>query len=87
MSKARMCPCTVLGAASQDLPDEVSKEVKVFFKMCLEKLVSQGLSPGNASEVLATIIGALVVANALSDTAAFDAATDEMVQQRDSLAA
>src|ERR1700760_4082745 len=37
MSKGRMCPCTVLGAASQDLPTEVALEVKGFFKMCLDK--------------------------------------------------
>ena len=29
VSRGRMCPCTVLGAASQDLPAEVATEVKV----------------------------------------------------------
>jgi AcrR family transcriptional regulator len=42
-SKARMCPCTVLGAASQDLPDPVAKEVKGFFKMCQSKLRADAL--------------------------------------------
>jgi TetR/AcrR family transcriptional repressor of nem operon len=71
-----MCPCTVLGAGSQDLPAQVAKEVKGFFKMCLDKLIAEGLSPSTAAEVLATITGALVVANALGDTAAYDRATN-----------
>ena len=61
-SEAHMCPCTVLGAASQDLPEPVAKEVKGFFKMCQDKLVAEGLSPSRAAEVLSTITGALVVA-------------------------
>src|ERR1700676_1355756 len=45
LSEGRMGPCTVLGAASQDLPPAVATEVKGFFKMCLDKLVAKGLSP------------------------------------------
>jgi TetR/AcrR family transcriptional repressor of nem operon len=78
-----MCPCTVLGAAAQDLPAEVAREVKGFFKMCLDKLVAEGLSPSNAAEVLSTITGALVVANALGDTAAYDRATGDLLDQRE----
>ena len=78
-----MCPCTVLGAASQDLPPEVAREVKGFFKMCLDKLVAEGLSPSNAAEVLSTITGALVVANALGDTAAYDRATSDLLGRRE----
>jgi TetR/AcrR family transcriptional regulator, transcriptional repressor for nem operon len=77
-SKARMCPCTVLGAASQDLPEQVAKEVKGFFKMCQSKLVAEGLSPSKAAEVLSIITGALVVANALRDTAEYDRATSDL---------
>jgi TetR/AcrR family transcriptional regulator, transcriptional repressor for nem operon len=83
LSEGRMCPCTVLGAASQDLPPEVAREVKGFFKMCLDKLVAEGLSPSNAAEVLSTITGALVVANALGDTAAYDRATSDLLRQRE----
>jgi len=36
LSEGRMCPCTALGAASQDLAPEVASEVKGFFKMCLD---------------------------------------------------
>ena|ERR1700733_14429765 len=77
LSETRMCPCTVLGAGSQDLPAQVAKEVKGFFKMCLDKLIAEGLSPSKAAGLLATITGALVVANALRDTAAYDRATSE----------
>ena len=82
-SEAHMCPCAVLAAAAQDLPEQVAKEVKGFFKMCEDKLVAEGLSLGNAAEVLSTITGALVVANALGDTAAYDRATGDMLRQRE----
>jgi TetR/AcrR family transcriptional repressor of nem operon len=84
MSKGRMCPCTVLGAASRDLPREVAKEVKGFFKMCLDKLVAESLSPARAIELLSTITGALVVANALGDPLAYDRATDALLRQEKS---
>jgi TetR/AcrR family transcriptional repressor of nem operon len=80
VSEGHMCPCTVLGAASQDLPPEVSREVKAFFKMCLDKLTAEGLSASSAAEFLATITGALVVANALGDTAAYDQATSDLMR-------
>jgi len=80
-SEAHMCPCTVLGAASRDLPDLVAKEVKGFFKMCQGKLVAEGLSPGKAAEVLSTITGALVLANALGDTAEYDRATRDLLRK------
>src|SRR4029077_4853690 len=82
-SEAHMCPCAALGTASQDLPAEVAAEVKGFFKMCLDKLVAEGLSANNAAEVLSTITGALVVANALGDTAAYDRATSDLLRQRE----
>jgi TetR/AcrR family transcriptional repressor of nem operon len=81
-SDARMCPCTVLGAASQDLPVQVAKEVKNFFKMCQKKMIAQGVSPAGAANLLSTITGALVVANALRDTAEYDHATRELVRHR-----
>jgi TetR/AcrR family transcriptional repressor of nem operon len=82
VSEGHMCPCTVLGAASQDLPPEVSQEVKGFFKMCLDKLRAQGLSASTAAEFLSTITGALVVANALGDAAAYDRATRDLLRER-----
>jgi TetR/AcrR family transcriptional repressor of nem operon len=81
-SEAHMCPCCVLGAAAPALPAPVAQEVKGFVKMCQDKLVAEGLSPSKAAEVLSTITGALVVANALGDTAEYDRATRDLLRQR-----
>jgi TetR/AcrR family transcriptional repressor of nem operon len=77
-SDTHMCPCTVLGASSYDLPEQVALEVKRFFKMCHEKLVAQGLAPNKASEFFSTLIGAMVVASALRDSSEYDRATDSL---------
>lgn len=78
-SKDRICPCAVLGAASRDLPREVAKEVEGFFTMCLDNLQEKGLSREKASELLATITGAMVVANAIGDVTYYDRATAQLV--------
>jgi TetR/AcrR family transcriptional repressor of nem operon len=79
LSEGRICPCTVLAAAAQDLTPEVAREVQRFFRMCLDKLIAEGLSPGSATEVLSTITGALIVANALGDASAYDRATRDLL--------
>ncbi len=79
-SEDRICPCAVLGASSRDLPPAVAVEVKAFFKMCLKKLVGRGLTLRSASELLATITGAMVVANALDDISHYDRATRELMR-------
>ncbi len=45
-----------------------------------EKLVEEGLSSDEASQLLATITGALVVANAVNDLATYDRATREVTR-------
>jgi TetR/AcrR family transcriptional regulator, transcriptional repressor for nem operon len=80
-SQKRMCPCAVLGAAALDLPAEVAEEVKRFFSMCLNKLIDAGLSKNAAAELLSTITGALVVANALGDASVYDRATRELMRK------
>jgi len=82
-SDSHMCPCTVLGASSYDLPEQVAVEVKRFFKMCQDKMVAEGLTPRKASEFLSTLVGAMVVANALRDTAEYDRATNAVRQRRE----
>lgn len=77
----RMCPCTVLAAAALDLPAEVATEVKRFFEMCLARLTRAGLSKTSATEFLSTITGALVVSNALGNTAVYDLATRELAKR------
>lgn len=76
LSPGRMCPCTVLGAATLDLPPLVTAEVKRFYQMCLEKLVAGGLSEGAAVEFYSTLTGAMVVATVLGEPAIFDRATN-----------
>jgi TetR/AcrR family transcriptional repressor of nem operon len=82
-SDERMCPCAVLGAVSRDLPREVALEVRRFFKMCLDKMMAMGLSESGASGLLATITGALVIANALNDVANYDRAARELTRNPD----
>jgi len=81
-SDERMCPCIILGAAARDLPSEVAAEVGRFFEICSDKLVASGLSPDSATELLATITGAMVVANALNDITAYDRATRQLMAGR-----
>ena len=83
VSEGHICPCTVLGAASRDLPPEVASEVRGFFKMCLDKLVAEGLSVNTATEFLSTLTGALVLANALGDTGTYDRATKGLSRRRE----
>jgi TetR/AcrR family transcriptional regulator, transcriptional repressor for nem operon len=79
-SKNRMCPAAVLGAGALDLPPEVALEVKAFFKMCLDKLSAAGMAKNAATRFLSTITGALVIANALGEPAAYDRATKELAR-------
>ncbi|MCJ8157943.1 TetR/AcrR family transcriptional regulator [Sphingomonas sp. LaA6.9] len=81
LTECRMCACIVLGAAQLDSPSEVAVAVKNFFNMCLDKLVEQGLTKERAAELLATLSGAMVLANALGDVEAYDRATSQMIKQ------
>jgi TetR/AcrR family transcriptional regulator, transcriptional repressor for nem operon len=77
-----MCPCTVLAAGSLDLPKAVAVEVKRFFQMCLDKQMEAGLSAAQADELLALIMGALVVSNAFGgDLTAYDRAVAEFMRR------
>lgn len=79
-SEKRMCPCIVLGAASIDLPEAVASELRRFFSMCLDKLIPAGFAPDAARHLLSTITGALVMATALRDLAAYDRATRVLIE-------
>jgi TetR/AcrR family transcriptional repressor of nem operon len=85
-SEDHMCPCTVLGAAVQDLPELVAVEVRQFFKMHKDKLVAAGLAPNKAAELLSTLVGATILANALGDRTEYDRATKDRAK-RESVAA
>src|SRR3954467_6151180 len=87
VSEGHICPCTVLGAASQDLPPEVASEVKGFFKMCLEKLVAEGFTLNAATEFRSTLTGAPLLANPPGDTGALDRATKNLLRLREPMLA
>ena len=80
-SEERMCPCAVLGAVSKDLPRGLAAEVRRFFKMCLDKMMAAGLSESGAAGLLATITGALVIANALNDVGTYDRASEGLIRK------
>jgi TetR/AcrR family transcriptional regulator, transcriptional repressor for nem operon len=61
--------------------------VKQFFKMHRDKLIAAGLSPNKAAELLSTLIGATVIANALGDKSEYDRATKDRLTRRESVAA
>jgi TetR/AcrR family transcriptional repressor of nem operon len=81
-SPERMCPCTVLGAALQDLPAQAAAAVKSFFQMCEHKMMSHGLAKSEASKVLATLLGAIILATAFGDASEYDRATSDLAGQR-----
>src|ERR1700721_2376760 len=68
-------------ACAQDLPAEVSAEVQNFFSMCLKEMVKAGLPRDSAARLLATISGAMLLANALDDRKAYDQATRDLIQE------
>lgn len=78
-SDGRMCLCGVLGATSKDLSQEVAIEVRRFFRLGLEKLIAGGLTHAEAMQVFATLEGAMLLANILGETAAFDQATAALI--------
>ena len=80
VSTERMCPCTVMGATAQDLPEEVLAAVKDFFKMAHNKMVGRGMDSGSADLLLATVIGAQVVSNAMGCTDSFDRVVAEQMR-------
>jgi TetR/AcrR family transcriptional regulator, transcriptional repressor for nem operon len=76
-----MCPAAILAASAMNLPAEVAVEVKAFFKMCIDRLVDAGMAKNAATEFLSTITGALIIANALGDPAAYDRATKDLARK------
>jgi TetR/AcrR family transcriptional regulator, transcriptional repressor for nem operon len=78
LSEDGMCPCTVLGASARALSPGIAMEVARFFRMCLDKLTAEGLPRDRASAVLSTLVGALVVSNALGDADEYHRATGSL---------
>ncbi|OQW54041.1 MAG: hypothetical protein A4S14_00940 [Proteobacteria bacterium SG_bin9] len=79
----RMCLCGVLGAEAGALPPEVIVEAKRFFEQGVERLGAADGGSGKAARdrglrILATLEGAMLIARALGDPAAFDRATADL---------
>lgn len=72
---ARMCLCGALGVTLSDLSPEVVVEVKRFFDLAINSLVSGGLKRRRAMQVLATLEGAILMASVRGDVSTFDEAT------------
>ena len=68
-----MCLSGMLGAESGGLPVEVAEEIENFFRKAVEDLAQRlGGSEARAFAVLATLEGALILARAYGEVAAFD---------------
>jgi TetR/AcrR family transcriptional repressor of nem operon len=75
---AKMCLCGSLGATVGDLTPDVAHEVRQFFEAGIASLVAGGLTRERATQVLATLEGAILMASAQSDPAIFDRATTDL---------
>ncbi len=75
---AKMCLCGSLGATVGDLKPEVANEVRQFFEASIASLVAGGLTTARATQVLATLEGAILIASAHGDPAIFDRATEAL---------
>lgn len=75
---AKMCLCGSLGATVGDLTPDVAYEVQQFFKAGIDSLVAGGLTEERATQVLATLEGAILMASAQGDPAIFDRATGSL---------
>ncbi len=79
LEEGRMCLCGALGASAADLPSDVAAEARRFFRRGLDMLTGTGgLSWDGAMRILAILEGAMLVATALGNAAAFDAATADL---------
>lgn len=74
----RMCLCGVLGSEAGALPAAVLAEVRRFFACASEALSAGADAPGAGLRALATLEGAMLLARAMEDPAAFDEATAEL---------
>jgi TetR/AcrR family transcriptional repressor of nem operon len=72
---AKMCLCGSLGATASDLTPDVVHEVRQFFEAGIASLVAGGLTEERATQVLATLEGAILMASAQGDATLFDRAT------------
>lgn len=68
----RICLCGMLGAESCGLPDGLSDAVRLFFQRNLEWLRRECASEAAAAHMLASMQGAMMLAQAMGDYTLFD---------------
>ena len=71
----RMCLCGALGMTLSDLSPEVVTEVRRFFDVAINSLMTKGLDRPRALQVLAVLEGAILMASVHGDVDIFDQAT------------
>ena len=86
-SKDRLCPCLVLGAAIFDMPQEVSAEVRGYYRMWLDKLAARGLPKDKGSGIMSTLLGAQMLAAVFDDVEKYDGAAREVLREHAAVAA
>ncbi|MDD7973487.1 TetR/AcrR family transcriptional regulator [Roseinatronobacter alkalisoli] len=75
---AKMCLCGSLGATVPDLSPEVVNEVKGFFEAGVASLIAGGLTEQRATQVFATLEGAILMASVHGDAGIFERATEAL---------
>lgn len=70
-----MCLCGALGAAADALPEAVRQEACAFFNAALGQMTTSGLSLAKATQILASLEGAMLLANSLGRADVFADAT------------
>ncbi|MBC7152370.1 MAG: helix-turn-helix transcriptional regulator [Rhizobium sp.] len=70
-----MCLCGALGAAADALPEAVRHEACAFFNAALVQMTTSGLSHAKATQIIASLEGAMLLANSLGRADVFADAT------------
>ena len=74
------CPCVSLGAELQELPPEVTGEVKEYYQMVLAKMVKYGIPEGEATVLMSTLLGAQLLSSVFHDHKYFNTAVEKVLQ-------
>ena len=83
----RLCLCGMLGAESCGLPDSLAKAVAAFFQANIDWVASAlpeelgaNMRSTKATQIVASLQGAMMMANSLQDHSLFERAADEVME-------
>ena len=74
----QLCLCGVLAANRDALPDDVADEARAFFEASIDALTTITEDTSKATQVLASLEGAMILARSLNDVSVYDAATEQL---------